>query len=139
MADAQPPKDRRMRQMKRKIKKVGQDLTTINLFLQGLPKEIRDDVQQQLQRAFEAGAVFQEIQSMPQQLPMDAEGMIRIGPALRHHILETRKIYTEVDQLREIVSDIFEEKSQELLHKIVRDQEESTSITETTEITVNED
>ncbi len=123
----QPPKDRRSRKIRRKIRKVGQDLTSLHEFLEGLPAEIKFDVQQQLQKAFEAGCTFSEIQNVPSELPLDENGIIHIGPALRYHIMEARKVYSDVDQLREIVANIFDQKSQDMLRRIMREQEETTS------------
>ncbi len=105
-------------------------------FLDGLPAEIRGDVQRQLQEAFEAGQTYNELQNLPQTLPFDKEGAIRIGPALRFHIMQTRKVYRDVDELREIVQRIFDDASQKRLTEIMREQEDSATGTDTTDITI---
>lgn len=128
------PKDRRARKIRKKIRKVGKDLTALQEFLEGLPADIKYDVQRQLQRAFEAGCAYSEIQNVPQTMPVDEHGMIQIGPALRYHIMETRKVYSDIDQLREIVSNIFDKTSQEMLRRIMRSEEEATSGTQAVEI-----
>lgn len=93
-------------------------------FVDGVPKPMQAEVQKALRQAFEVGCDFQQLQSLPLRPPVDEQGMLKMGPALRDHILETRKIYGDVDQLREIVADLFDEKSSELLKRLVREQGE---------------
>ncbi len=122
--NASQPKDRRARKIRKQIRKVGKDLTALQEFLEGLPADIRGDVQRQMQKAFEAGCTYSELQNVPQSMPVDDKGMVQIGPALRYHIMETRKVYADIDQLREIVNNIFDQKSQDMLRKIIREQAE---------------
>ena len=119
-----------MGKIRKKISKVGKDLTEMQEFLEGYPADIRAELQRQLQKAFEAGCMYNELQNIPQSLPVDEAGAIVIGPALRYHIMETRRIYQDVDQLREIVATIFDKKSQDMLRAIMRAQEERMSGTE---------
>lgn len=134
MSNGQHPKDRRSRKIRKKIRKIGKDLTSLHEFLNGLPAEIKSDVQHQLQKAFEAGCTFNEIQSVPSALPLDENGLLQIGPALRYHIMEARKVYGDVDLLREIVANIFDQKSQDMLKKIMRESEEVTTTTQAANI-----
>lgn len=103
-------------------------------FLEGYPADIRAELQRQLQKAFEAGCLYSELQSIPQSMPISDDGSIAIGPALRYHIMETRKVYRDVEQLREIVASIFDKKSQDMLRAIMRAQEERMSGTEGVEL-----
>lgn len=135
---APQPKDRRARKIRKQIRKIGKDLTELQEFLEGLPAEIRDNAKRQLQKAFEAGCTFSEIQNMPQSLPIDEQGMVQIGPALRYHIMQTRKVYADIDQLREIVSNIFDQKSQQMLRKIMRQQEDVRSGSEAIDIVIGD-
>lgn len=123
-----------MRKVRKKIRKVGKDLQKIHHFLEGLPQPIQAEVQRELQRAFEAGCAYKELESMPNELPVSEDGVLQIGPALRYHILETRKIYGQVDQLREVVADIFEKKSEEMLHRLLREQVETATGSEVVDI-----
>ncbi len=133
---APQPKDRRMRRIRKKIRRIGKDLSSMKVFLDKLPEEMRGDVQRQLQRAFEAGCSYSELQNIPQHPPVDEAGVIRIGPELRYHILETRKVYGDVENLREIVVDIFDRKSQDMLRDLVREDEEQRSDTAAAEIQI---
>jgi hypothetical protein len=125
-----------MRGIRKKIRRVGKDLSSMKIFLDALPSEIREDVKRQLQTAFEAGCAYSELQNIPQHLPVDDAGIIRIGPALKYHIMETRKVYGDVENLREIVADIFDKKSQELLRDLVRGHEEKKSDTNATQFSL---
>jgi hypothetical protein len=131
------PKDQRMRSLRKKIRHIGRDLSILRHYLKDrVPYKHQREFQQQLQRAFDAGRAYSEVQNTPQSLPVDEKGQLRIGPALRYHILETRKVYGDVDQLREIVADLFDEKSEKMLNKLLQEQEEQLSGTGTTEIEV---
>ena len=133
---APQPKDRRMRRIRKKIRRVSKDLSKMQNFLDELPEEIRGDVQRQLQRAFEAGCSYSELQNIPQNLPVSDEGVIRIGASLRYHIMETRKVYGDVENLRGIVADIFDKKSQDMLRDLARADEEKRSDTAAAEIQI---
>ena len=91
-----------------------------------VPKEYQREFQQQIQRAFNAGMAYSEVQNIPQDFPVSEEGMLQIGPTLRNHIMESRKIYAEVDDLRSVVTDIFHDKTQEHIVKIMRQDTEKT-------------
>ena len=130
--------DRRMRKIRKKIQKVGKDLSKIHRFLEDLPDPIRMEVQRELQRAFEAGCAYVELQNLPSSMPIADDGNLQIGPELRYHILMTRKVYGDIDQLREIVADIFEEKSMKMLKKLLREQQETATSTEVTEIEMSD-
>mgnify|MGYP006865028093 CR=1 FL=1 len=121
--------------MRKKLRRIGRDLTILRYYLKDrVPHDQRKEFQRQLQRAFDAGREFSEVQNIPQPLPVDDVGMLQIGPELKHHILETRKIYGEVDRLREVVANIFDEKSEEMLKVLLREQEEKTTGTQSVEI-----
>jgi hypothetical protein len=135
MAHQDQPKDCRMVHIRKKLRRIGRDLTILRYYLKDhVPHDRQKEFKQQLQRAFDAGRTFSEVQDIPQSLPVGEDGLLQIGPELRYHILETRKIYGEVDQLRELVADIFDEKSEEMIRKIFHEQEEKTTGTESVEI-----
>ncbi|MCA9371172.1 MAG: hypothetical protein KC680_04395 [Candidatus Peregrinibacteria bacterium] len=127
-------RDLRTRKIRKKIRKVGKDLSSLQEFLEGLPADIRTDVQRQLQKAFEAGCAYSEIQHVPSAMPVDEQGIVQIGPALRYHIMQMRKVYGDIEQLREIVANIFDQKSQEMLRRIIREQEESVNSSNTAQL-----
>ena len=85
-----------------------------------VPKEYQWEFQQQIQRAFNAGMAYSEVQNIPQDFPVSEEGMLQIGPILRDHIMESRKIYADVDELRGVVTDIFHDKTEEQIRRIMR-------------------
>lgn len=129
------PKDGRMDEIRKKLQGIGQDLHALREFIEHqVPQKQRRAVQKEIQRAFEAGIAYSEVQNVPDAFPVTEEGMLKIGPELRNHILESRKVYSDVDQLREVVADIFHEKTEEQLRKIMRRQERRTSGTGATEI-----
>lgn len=130
------PQDGRMRKMRKKIASVAKKLRRMRKYLDTLPEEIREDMQRQLQAAFEAGQEFSEIDNLPNSAPIDEDGQMRIGPALRFHIMQTRKVYRDVDELRDIVYKIFDEASQRRLVQIMKEQEEKSSGTRATDITI---
>lgn len=127
-----------MRKVRKKIKTVSKELQSIQVFLRTLPDPLQEDVKKELQKAFELGCVFSELQHLPHTPPLDGDGTLKLGPALRYHILETRKVYSEVWKLRSVVEDIFNEKSEVILRGILRENQEVTSGTEVTEISVGE-
>lgn len=119
------------------MRRIGRDLAILRYYIKDrVPRESQKEFKYQLQRAFDAGRAFSEVQNIPAVPPIDDEGMMKIGPELKKHILETRQIYSEVDQLREIVADIFDKKSQHMLRDLLHDQEERTTGTEFAEIEV---
>lgn len=129
------PKDHRIRKTRKKLRKIGQDLVLLRHYLQDrVPHDYQREFQDQLQRAFDAGRAFSEVQNIPQSPPISDEGMISIGPELREHILEVRKVYSEVDQLRDLVANIFDEKAEAMLRKLLREQEERTTISDSVEM-----
>lgn len=130
------PKDSRMRRIRKKIGTITKRLRKMRRFIDGLPEDLQTEVQRQLQAAFEAGQAFSEIDALPQTLPVDVDGELRIGPALRFHIMQTRKVYRDVDELRSIVQKIFDDASQKRLTEIMREQEERSSGTDVTNITI---
>lgn len=129
------PKDQRIAKMRRKLRRIGQDLSILRHYLKDrVPHDHQKEFQRQLQRAFDAGRAFSEVQNLPQSPPISAQGMLQIGPELRRHILEVRSVYSDVDRLRDIVTDIFDEQSEDMLRKLLREQEETASGTGVTEI-----
>ncbi len=132
-----PPKDGRMRRIRKKLRAVGRDLHTIRSYMRHrVPQQYQKEFQQQIQRAFEAGIAYGEVQNIPQDFPVDEQGMLLIGPLLRKHILESRKIYANVDELREVAADIFNEKTEDQLRKIMREAEEKVSLSDASDITI---
>jgi len=126
-----------MRQMRKKLRRIGRDLSILRYYITDrVPHEQQKEFKRQLQLAFDAGRAFSEIQNIPTQTPVDDEGILKIGPELKTHILETRQIYSEVDQLREIVSDIFHDQSFAKLKQLIHDQEEKASGTRTAKIEI---
>ncbi|MDA0375693.1 MAG: hypothetical protein O3A80_00070 [bacterium] len=131
------PKDSRMRQVRKKLRGIARDLAILRYYLKDrVPHDQQKEFKYQLQRAFDAGRAFSEVQNIPSVPPVDEEGMIKIGPELRDHILEMRQIYYEVDQLREIVANIFDKHSQSMLKNLLYEQEEKRTGTEFAEIEV---
>jgi len=121
----QSPKDGRMKRIRNKLWKIARDLHRIRSYTRRrVPKEYQQEFQQQIQRAFNAGVAYSEVQNIPQDFPVSEEGMLQIGPILREHIMESRKIYTEVDDLRGVVTDIFHKKTEEHIHRIMRERTE---------------
>lgn len=133
----EPPKDGRMDEVRKKLQEIGQDLQGLRVYLEShVPRKYQRDFQCQIQRAFNAGMAYNEVQNIPQSLPVDEQGMLKIGPLLREHILETRKVYADVDELRAIVAQIFNEKSEEQILKFNRRNERKTSGSDATQIAV---
>jgi hypothetical protein len=131
------PKDGRMMRIRKKLRAIGRDLHVIrNYSRKRVPQQYQREFQQQIQRAFEAGIAYGEVQNIPQDFPVDETGMLQIGPLLRDHILESRKVYADVDELREVVADIFHEKTEEQILKIMKRDEEKVSGTDVTGITI---
>lgn len=133
----QNPKDNRVRKIRKDIRKVGRELEAIRAYVDALPEPFREDVKRQMLRAFEAGRAFSALENVPEKPPVDESGMLRIGPALREHILETRKVYADLGDLRDVAAGIFEKSSEDLLREIVR--EETVSGTDIMHITVMEE
>lgn len=125
-----------MKKIRKRIGKVGQNLDSIRQFVEGLPDPIRDDVKDQILLAFQAGQELSRLDSVPDTPPVDTEGMLRIGPALRDHILATRRVYGDLQDLREAAERIFDLETARLLEGIVR--EEGVSATMVTEFTVDD-
>lgn len=125
-----------MRTIRKRIRKVGKDLESIHRTIDDLPDPIRGQMKVQIQKAFEAGQVFHELQHVPDAPPIDETGALRIGPALMHHVLTMRKVYSDLNDLKDIVADIFEEHSQSVLRSIVREDRQVVSGTEVAEITI---
>lgn len=126
-----------MRQVRKKLRGIARDLAILRYYLKDrVPHDQQKEFKYQLQRAFDAGRAFSEVQNIPSVPPVDEEGMIKIGPELRDHILEMRQIYYEVDQLREIVANIFDKHSQSMLKNLLYEQEEKRTGTEFAEIEV---
>jgi len=114
-----------MKRIRNKLWKIARDLHRIRSYTRRrVPKEYQQEFQQQIQRAFNAGVAYSEVQNIPQDFPVSEEGMLQIGPILREHIMESRKIYTEVDDLRGVVTDIFHKKTEEHIHRIMRERTE---------------
>ncbi|PIR54555.1 hypothetical protein COU75_00240 [Candidatus Peregrinibacteria bacterium CG10_big_fil_rev_8_21_14_0_10_42_8] len=129
------PKDGRMMRIRKTLQSIGRDLHIIRNYSQKrVPRQYQKEFQQQIQRAFEAGIAYGEVQNIPQDFPVDEQGMLQIGPLLRDHILESRKVYADVDQLRGVVADIFNEKTEEQIRKFMRVHEERLSGTESVDI-----
>jgi hypothetical protein len=136
-SNSDQPKDGRMIRIRKTLQAIGRDLHVIrNYTTKRVPRQYQKEFQQQIQRAFEAGIAYGEVQNIPQNFPVDEAGMLQIGPSLRDHILESRKVYSDVDQLREVVADIFNEKTEEQIRKFMQPREEKVSGTESFDIAV---
>jgi|GEM_PF-1043521 len=135
--DSGHPKDGRMMRIRKTLSGIGRDLHIIrNYTRKRVPQQYQKEFQQQIQRAFEAGIAYGEVQNIPQDFPVDEQGMLQIGPLLRDHILESRKVYADVDQLRGVVADIFNEKTEEQIRKFMRNNEEKVSRTGSVDISI---
>lgn len=134
---SEPPKDGRMIRIRKTLRAIGRDLHVIRDYSQKrVPQQYQEEFQQQIQRAFEAGIAYGEVQNIPQVFPVDSEGMLQIGPLLRDHILESRQVYADVDQLREVVADIFNEKTEAQIRKFMQPHDVKVSGTKSTDIAV---
>lgn len=133
----EPPQDQRMKHVRKRIGKVGQNLHAIRQYVDGLPDPLRAEVKDQILLAFQAGQELSRLDSVPDTPPVDAEGVLRVGPALRDHILATRRVYGELQDLREAAERIFDIETARLLEGIVR--EERVSATMVTEFTIATD
>lgn len=116
--------------------KVEGDLEVLYGFVDRLPHQYQTAARAALRRAVSVGRVMEDLQRLPADPPLTSEGLLLLGPQLRHHILETRKIYAAVEELHTIVTSIFDAKSQDHLRSILRSERDSNSATSSTEFDI---
>jgi len=124
--------DMRMNEIKGKITTVEGDLEVLYGFVDRLPQQHQTAARAALRRAVNIGRTMEDLQRLPADPPLNSEGLMLLGPELRHHILETRRIYSAVEDLEQTVTDIFSAQSQEHLRSILRSERDSTSSTSST-------
>lgn len=90
------PQDVRMQQVAEQIGLLEQKLARLQEFLALVPEEHREEVRMALQEAASAMAIFKEIQRT-EVFPVDAEGKVILGKALRRHLNEVRAMYSRID------------------------------------------
>jgi len=107
--------DARMREIKQKMRTVGQGLEEMYAFVDGQPHERQERARTALRNAFEAGCTFSELNLLPPQPPIGPDGQMKLGAALKEHVLRAREVYAQMNQLRIVISNLLDEDSEELL------------------------
>jgi hypothetical protein len=128
--------DMRISEIKGKITTVEGDLEVLYGFVDRLPQHYQTSARAALRRAVSVGRTMEGLHRLPADPPVLEDGSILLGPELRRHILETRKVYSAVEDLQQTITDIFDAKSQEQLRSILRNERDSNSATASTEFDI---
>lgn len=124
--------DVRMNEIKGKITILEGDLEILYGFVDHLPDQYQLAARAALRRAVEVGRGIGDLERLPASPPVDEEGMLVLGPELRHHILETRRVYADIDDLSTTIDEMFSGTSREHLRSILRRERGSNTGTSTT-------
>ena len=98
-----------MRSVKGKIGIVKRGVMRISRYMGKLSRYRKDEAKQALKCAFEAGQTYCELKNMPRNDSLPHDMSVKVGPELRQHILRARKVFGEINELKEILDDLFEE------------------------------
>lgn len=88
--------DVRMQEVAQKIHELEETITRLQQFLELVPEEQREEIREALRQAASAGAIFQEIQRT-EVYPVDAQGKVILGKAVRDHLNKVRAMYGRID------------------------------------------
>lgn len=122
-----------MREIKQKISMVEEGIGEMYEYVNGLQQAERDIAREALRHAFDAGRTFHELEHIPAEPPFGLDGQLKLGPILREHVLQARKVYAHIGQLREIIADLLDEDAETLL-KAIQPPEKTSSGTASTEL-----
>jgi len=125
-----------MQQIKGTITCLEGDLEHLFGYVDGLSGEKQHAAKLVLRRAFDMGRSMNDLDRLPAAPPVDDDGTLLLGPELRHHINEIRKVYREIADLKSSVESIFSQHKFNHLHSILRRERRSNTDTSSTEIDI---
>ncbi|PIR52642.1 hypothetical protein COU76_05240 [Candidatus Peregrinibacteria bacterium CG10_big_fil_rev_8_21_14_0_10_49_10] len=120
MAVSPPVADARIRQIRGKMQSVEGDLAELFAYMDDLPGHQQEQAREALQRAFEMGISLSDLDRMPGAPLLGEQEMHLLGPELRRHILETRKVYQEIAELKQVARHMFGRKTLQHLRRFLK-------------------
>jgi len=106
-----PQDDTRMREIQQKMHTVGTGLAGMHAYVDKQSGMDREDARRALRSAFETGCTFSELNLLPPEPPIGPDGHLKLGAALKKHVLQARAVYAEMGILRDHISDLLELKN----------------------------
>lgn len=125
--------DMRLQKIKGKITGLEGDLEHLFGYVDSLSGTDQSGARSALRRAFNMGRSMSDFDHIPAAPPIGEGGELLLGPQLRHHIVEMRKVYRDIADLRNTIEGVFGSASYNHLHSVLRRERKSntgTSITE---------
>lgn len=125
-----------MQQIKGKITGLEGDLEHLFGYVDSLPGAEQREARVALRRAFDMGRSISDLDRVPATPPIGENEVPLLGPELRHHVMQMRKVYGDIDDVRQMIESMFGDVSLNHLHAALRKERKSTTGTATTEFGV---
>ncbi len=100
------PQDSRATDAEAMMQQIKSGLLTIDSCLHAVPDDRKEQVREALRDAVVVGGLFRDLQVQQPHVPIDDEGQIVLGRALRAHLRRVQDIQKESSELRRAARNI---------------------------------
>ena len=128
--------DVRMQQIRGKITGLEGDLEHLFGYVDSLPGAEQREARAALRRAFEMGRSISDLDRVPATPPIGENEVPLLGPALRHHVMQMRQVYGDIDDVRQMIESMFGDVSLNHFHSMLRKEGKNNTDTASTEFDV---
>lgn len=107
--------DQRQRTVSTKVQRAERTLRRVTRYLSRQPRWQRSEAQHVIREAYEMGRAMGDLERLPHSPVAAMEIGPLFGDDLKNHILQTRRIYADIEDLEKQVDGLFEQKQTEML------------------------
>ena len=128
--------DMRMQQIRGEITDLEGDIEHLYGYVDTLPGTQQLAARAALRKAFDVGRSISTLDRFPSTPPIEENESQLLGPNLKNHIIEMRKVYGDIADLRRTIEGIFGNASLNYLHSTMRKERKNNTGTSVTQFDI---